>query len=65
MKIIEKIKDHKKAMEVLLMIAECERRLSSYKVSYTAFGIEWYLERIEVNIKIKERLINYYNARWN
>ena len=65
MKTIEKIKNHKKAMDVLLMIAECERRLSSYQISYTAFGIEWYLERIEINIKIKERLINYYNQRWN
>ena len=65
MNTIEKIKDHKKAMDVLLMVAECERRLSSYYISYAAFGIEWYLERIEINIKIKERLINYYNQRWN
>lgn len=65
MNIADKIKDHQKALNVLLMIAECERRLSSYKLSYTAFGLEWYLERIEVNIKIKERLINYYTKKWN
>ena len=64
LKFCSKIKNHKKAMDVLMMIAECERRLSSYQISATAFGIDWYLERIEINIKIKERLINYYNTRW-
>jgi hypothetical protein len=64
MNLLDEIKKHRKGIEILLMIVECDRRLSSYEISFRAFGIEWYMERIEITIKVRERLTNYYNTRW-
>jgi len=60
------IEKHEKAIKILLAIQECNKRIASHRKDlYNYFNykdlVDWNIQRIEINTKIKSRLENYYN----
>ena len=53
------IEKHQKAIKLLELINECDVRIAGHQ-KYDC-EIDFHYSRIKINIKIKQRLTNYYN----
>lgn len=68
MDISEQIKKHERAIEILELIKQCQKRIDS-QIKWTSsreetrnIQREYYLKRIKINTVIKNRLQKYYDS---
>ena len=61
-KLIEK---HQKAIKILELIAECERRIADAKQPKVIYVQDYYKQRLIINTKIKTRLWQSYQNFMN